>query len=90
VWKIAVHSREESDSTVWNSAVHSREETDSTVWKSAVHSREETDSIVWKSAVHSRSDTTLGSEEAVDPWADEQRNLQRRATVCVLRGPATQ
>jgi len=48
-----------------------------------VHSREkEADSIVWKSAVHSRSETTLykpmsSSEEAVDPWADERRELWR-------------
>jgi len=60
-----------------------------------LHSREVADSGIWKSAVHSRSETMLykpvsSSEEAVDPWADEQRELRWRATVCVLCGPATQ
>ena len=61
-----------------------------------IHSREnEADNIVWKSAVHSRNETTLykpasSSKEAVDPWADEQWELRRRVTECVVCGPATQ
>ena len=68
-------------------------ETDSVFWKSAERS---------KRLIHCLLDVSrTGREgyirqeygkagESVDPWADEQRELRRRATVYVLCGPVTQ